>query len=265
MRLLYLLFALFILGECRAQQSYEDTSGVIQWTIKVKRTSYVTATIKMIGHVRKGYYVGAPSDVEVGEWRRTNNAMTFFFYADSNWQVKANPLGGALLGGKDKYKRYETRSVAKVKKFTTDSKRVDTVINGRRRQLRYHDSTNLPVFRTVVDSTMEKEYTVQVRTAGRIEIVRTVELIPTELQKLYATKQVLSPPTGYVENRRERKRREKTSKRLVAEYVAKYPKSIDLRIDYEDAAFSRYVNVVIPFRGKPRGKWYTITIFPKPF
>jgi hypothetical protein len=264
MRLLCLLLALLVLGQCQAQQSYEDTSGVVEWTVKVKRTSYTTAIVKITGRIRKGYMIGAPAGDD-GIWTRTNRPTTFYFSADSNWQANVQPMGGALIGGHDKYKRLEARTVSKVEKITTDSKRIDTVINGRRRQARYSDSTHYPKFRTVVDTTYEKEYSIQVRTSGTIEIVRSIELIPTELQKMQAAGQVLSGPTGYVESKKEKKRREKTNKRLVEEYVAKYPKSIDLRIDYQDAVYSRYVNIVIPFRGKKLRKWYHIQHFLKPF
>lgn len=263
MRVLYLLLALLIVTTGSTQS--KDTSGIIQWSVKVKRTSYTSAIIRITGHVKKGSYVNAPAGTDNGVWKRTNKAMTFFFSADSNWHVEAVPMAGAIFGGGDKFKTYEARKVEKVPKITTKSKRIDTVINGKRRQARYSDSSHYPKFRTVVDSSSEKEYTVQVRTSGTIEIHRSVELVPTELQKLYAPTLAIPPPTGYVESRKERKRREKTNSRLISDYKARYPVSIDVRIDYEDMVRDRYVELVIPFRGKKLKKWYTITSFLKPF
>ncbi len=263
MRVLYLLLSLLIGLYCEAQSL--DTSGIIQWSVKVKRTSHTSAIMKITGHVRKGVYVNAPVGTETGVWKRTNSAMTFFFYADSNWHVQATPMGGAIFGGGDRFKTYEAKRTEKVPKITTKSKRIDTVINGKRRQVRYADSSHYPKFRTIVDSSSEKEYTVEVRTSGTIEICRSIELTPSQLQELYAPTLAIPAPTGYVESRKEKKRREKTNNRIVSDYKAKYPRSIDIRIDYEDAVRERYVELVIPFRGKRLKKWYTITLFPKPF
>lgn len=253
-----LLLATMLLPIVCFSQLY-DSLGMVRWECKAKRISRTEMKIKIVGYVRKGFFIG-PLEGTVGKDEiSTIRPTIIMFNADSNWYVNADPvIDGAMIGRSNK---------AHTSKYYWNVKNVDTIreavptyvkVGGKKKRAATFDSTGLnPVYDYIPKPQVSYVSHVTAKVHGRIRIKRTLTLSRSSLQQSVAQSLFLPSPITYIEGKKDRKKRMKVNNRNEKNYKSRYPISIDVTLIYE-TAYQRMYEFSIPFRGIPLGKWRTV-------
>jgi hypothetical protein len=170
----------------------------------------------------------------LGVWSMEESLTSVRFTGDSNWIAETNKMGDALFTHPNKYR---TR-IQRVKEYYDQDfpkeEFFDTVVNGKKRHIMITDSNGTrPKVKVTYHKKKVPDYTSHVMVSGKIIMKRHIVLKRSSLQEDKAYSMSPKAPTGYIETKKEMKKRTRKGMRVFERYKSPYPKYITAHFTYE--------------------------------